>query len=63
MTFSNDLCEIDKDRLNLYGTGELKGFKAEYIDQYFDSKKTVRLIWPYLMKNCFSFYFKDMEAR
>ena len=48
MTTSNDLCEIDKDRLNLYGTGELKGFEAEYIDQYFDSNKNIpksRYIW------------------
>jgi hypothetical protein len=32
MTSQNDLCETDKDRLNLFGTGELKGFEAEYID-------------------------------
>lgn len=32
MTSQNDLCEIDKDRLNLFGTGELKGFESEYID-------------------------------
>ena len=27
-----DLIFHDKDRLNLFGTGELKGFESEYID-------------------------------
>ena len=40
MTSQTDLCEVDIEKQNLFGTGELKGFEAEYLDQYFDTNKS-----------------------
>ena len=51
MTTSNDLCEIDKDRLNLYGTGE-------YIDQYFDSNKNSQIDLAIFNEELFQFLFQ-----
>ena len=34
-----DLIEDDKDKINLYGTGKLKKFEPDYIDQYIDINK------------------------
>ena len=34
---NQEIIEDDKDQLNLYGTGNLKGFNQEYIDQYLDT--------------------------
>ena len=35
----DELCEVDRDGANLYGTGTIKGLEREYIDQYLDGKK------------------------
>lgn len=39
MTNRADLCEEDQQNENLYGTGEIKGQEAEYIDQYVETRK------------------------
>lgn len=36
ITNEKDVLENDQDKLNLYGTGEMKGFEKEYIDRYID---------------------------
>ena len=33
------LIESDKDQVNLYGTGKVKGMEADYIDNYVDFNK------------------------
>ena len=35
----SDLCELDKDLINLCGTGNVKGFEGEYIDTYVEYQK------------------------
>lgn len=34
-----DLCELDKECQNVYGTGEKKGFESDYIDTYVEYNK------------------------
>jgi hypothetical protein len=33
------LNELDKDKQNLYGTGQVKGLESDYIDNYVDCNK------------------------
>lgn len=44
MTSHEDLCEVDEKGENIYGTGALegKGFEAEHLDAYIDTKHTSR---------------------
>ena len=34
---NEDILEEDKDNYNIFGTGSIKGFEHEYIDQYVDT--------------------------
>jgi hypothetical protein len=33
-----DILETDPDKINLYGTGDIKGYEKEYIDRYIDQQ-------------------------
>jgi hypothetical protein len=39
MLNADELTEEDKNKLNLFGTGKVKGMEAQFLDQYIESSK------------------------
>ena len=56
---ADELCEEDKNCVNLYGTGKIKGMEAHYIDQYVENNRSGQSdnhtifneeVWTFLLK-------------
>ena len=58
MMNSDELCEEDRKKQNLFGTSKIKGMEANYIDQYLETNKNANNdfyiyheeMWNFLLK-------------
>jgi hypothetical protein len=58
MLNADELCEVDKDCHNLYGTGKVKGMEGQYIDQYLETNKNDRYDFHIYNEDMWQFLFK-----
>lgn len=58
ITNVKDLCEVDKDHENIFGTGTLKNMEAEYLDQYVEQKRNQEVDMCIFNEELWTFLFK-----